>query len=409
MLARLEQRAGPRRPSYEWIAVPEALGRIASRPVTARRAVPPHDVSVMDGYALRLRATEGRALPLRARKVIGRSLPGGTSAHLPRVGFTTAVEVRTGATVPPGTNVVVRSEHARRTGALVRPHEAVFPGQNIARKGEDFRAGSRILEAGTRLRPWHVAALLANGVARLRVVRMWTVGILATGGEVVPGRHARPGRDVIDTTKPLLIGLLSELGIRAVDLGIVPDEDVTIARAVSNGIGRCDVVITVGGSSVGERDRVRPAINSLRGAGWVARGIPLRPGSTSSIALVRRRPVFVLAGPPVAALAGFATLVEPYLRAGGLVTSPAPPFLRARLTRKIVHPRGVREIARVRLRARRGVWWVSGVERHAGGRLSSLTRADGLVVLDERRGDYAAGEAVRVRLLRDPLRPDAFG
>lgn len=359
--------------------------------------LPPHDQSAMDGFALRLRPTERPATsPPAVRRVVGRSAPGDDYRRRPVVGFDTAVEVLTGANLPAGANAVIRSENSRRSRNRMWVRATVAPGQDVARRGEDFRPGSRIIAAGTRVRPWHLAALVANQVRTIPVLGRPRAGVLATGSEIVPAGSSGHGSAVRDSTKPLLLGLLQELGIAAVDLGRAPDRENALRSGILRGLARCDLVITIGGSSVGVRDRVPSAVGSIPRARWIARHVRLRPGSTTSVAVVGPRPMFVLPGPPVAAFAGFLGLVEPFLRARGFVVGDAPRAISATLERAIVHARGVRELVRVRIRVQNGVRRVFAVERHGAARLSSLTDADGLLVLEERRGAYRAGETVRV-------------
>jgi molybdopterin molybdotransferase len=341
-------------------------------------------------------------------KIIGRSAPGDRRRRLPRLQNDTAVEVLTGAPLPSGANAVLRVEGIRRKGNRIWADRPVRIGRDVARRGEDFRPGETIVDIGVRIRPWHVAALIANDIRKVPVFASLRVGLLTTGTEVVPAtRPARVGA-VRDTTKPLLQGMLAELGLRAVDLGHVPDNESAIRRAVSNGIRRCDLLITVGGSSVGRRDLVPRVLGRSGRTTWIARGVGLRPGSTTAVAAIRDRPVFVLPGPPVAAFSAFQALVEPLLRSRGDTVPPTWPTVTARLNHGIRHSSGIRELLRVRIRRRRGFDRVVSISRHGAARLSSLTGADGLLVLDERRGDYAAGEAVEVFLLRDRTEPRRF-
>ena len=301
--------------------------------------------------------------------------------------------------MPPGTDSVIRLEACRRSGAEIRPLGGVVPGRDIARRGEDFRPGNSMIAAGAPLRPWDLAALVANDIRRVRVLRRLRVALLSSGDELVaPGSSAAPGA-VRDTTKPLLLGLLAELGIPSVDLGLVPDREGAIRRAVRRGLAECEVLVTTGGSSVGERDVVPCAVRRIPGARVIARRIRLRPGSTTGVVVVRRQPIFLLSGPPVAALSGFLAVVEPYLRAvaGSGVRDRATVV--ALLDHKIAHSRGVREMVRVRLVLRRGVRRAIVLERHGASRLSTLTEADGLLILEEGRGSYRKGEPVPVMRL----------
>jgi len=396
-LARLSRTAPRLPPRTEWVAVLSALGRVPSRAVRARRVLPPHDQSTMDGYAVRSRRPvlrEGRRPP--GLRVVGRSTPGDEASRLPHVDGDTAVEILTGAPLPPGADSVLRLEDCRRSGDTIWPRRSPTAGKDVARRGDDFRPGRPIVDAGTPLRPWHLAALLANEVVKVRVVRRLRVGVLSTGNELVAtGRPLRSG-GVRDTTRPLLLALLAELDVPSLDLGLVPDEVAAIRRAVRRGLATCDVLITTGGSSVGKSDLVPAAIQNLGTTRWMAARVRLRPGATTGVAVVGRRPVFLLSGPPVAAFSGFMGLVEPFLRERESCAGRSPPSVSATLATKIAHARGVRELVRVRLKPRKGRLLALAVERHGASRLSSLTGASGLMTLEERRGDYRAGERVRV-------------
>jgi molybdenum cofactor synthesis domain-containing protein len=397
VLVRLERAVGsiPRR--TERLPSAESLGRISARPVRARRFLPPHDRSTMDGFAVRWHPGERRgSTPLRPRQVVGHSAPADEPRAVPAVSVDTAVEILTGGPIPTGAQAVLRAEDCKVSGSHVTLLAPSPPGSNIEGRGEDFRRGSVILPAGGRIRPWHLAALAANRISTVEVFRPPQVAVLSTGSEIDSGRAESRRGTVPDTTKPLLLGLLAELGVPGVDLGVVPDRGRATREAIGKAIRRCDLVITIGGSSASRRDLVPVSINSLPGAHWIARRVRMKPGSTSSVALVRKRPIFLLGGPPVAAYAGFVGLVEPFLRSyGRLGDSPHGPQL-ARLGQRIDHRRGMREIVRVRLRSRKGVHVVTHVERHGASRLSTLTASDAILVLEESRGNYRAGESVQV-------------
>ncbi|MGI0071898.1 MAG: molybdopterin molybdotransferase MoeA [Thermoplasmata archaeon] len=394
-LARLDRATGSRAARSEWVRVADALGRVPVAAVLARRRLPARDQSMMDGYAVRCQPGEARANAATAsRRLVGRSFPGDDGRRLPRVGTATAVEVLTGATMPPGSNAVVRLEACRRRADRIFPRAPVVPGRDIARAGEDFQRGQTVAGAGAPLRPWHLAALVANEVPRVRVVARPRVGVLSTGGEVIPAGHrAGPGR-VRDTTKPLLRGLLEERGAQFVDLGHAPDRSKPIRGAVRAGLERCDVLLTIGGSSVGARDLVPSALAGMARIRWVAGRLKIRPGSATAVAVVRRRPIFVLSGPPVAAFAGFVSVVEPYLERRGWATGRAS--VSATLERGVAHSRPLRELVRVRLERRGGRLWARVGERRGSSRLSSLTESDGLLVLEEGCPDYPAGASVQV-------------
>lgn len=390
---RLLARAAPHpAPGLEEIPIARSLGRIAARPVRARRTLPAVDLALMDGYAIRA----PRGGEPRDRTVVGRSVPGQARSALPRIDATTAVEVVTGSPLPAGADTVLRLEEARRSSGTVRPLETPRPGQHIARRGEDFHSGDLVLAAGARVRPWHIAAGIALAIHQLAVLPTVRVGVLSTGSELVEAGPTPPRGKVSNSTKPLLLASLEERGLEPLDLGTVPDDLAAIEAAIRRGQGRCDVLVTTGGSSVGASDLVRPAIGRIPGARFVFRSVRVRPGSQSAAAIVRGKPVLILSGLPVAALAGMVTVLEPYLAA---TTQPGPrprEQVPARLRTAIPHQPGIRELVRVRLQRREGAWHAEMVDRRGSSRLSSLTASDGFIELREDRAGYRAGCRVRV-------------
>ena len=302
----------------------------------------------------------------------------------------------TGSPLPPGTNSVVRIEDARRRGNRIELRSSVRVGRDIARRGEDFRRGDPIAGRGTRLRPWHLAALVANEIPRVPVRRRHRVALVRTGAEVVRrGRSLRRG-EVRDTTGPLLRAALEELGVVVIDVGPEPDDERTIRRSVARVLEDADVVVTIGGSSVGRRDLVRRAVEGLPHSRVLARRLRLRPGGSTGVAVVGRRPVFLLSGPPVAAYAGFLAVVEPFLARSGGFPAESKPVVLARLGRAVPHVAHSHELLRVRLTRGRAGMTATPLERGGAARLSSLTGADGLAVLEQGHGDYRRGDAVRV-------------
>lgn len=396
-LARAVRLVGAGEPSTENVRVEGALGRISAATVRARANLPPHDQAVMDGIAIRLRPAETRkGTRAASRRLIGRSLPGDHPRKLPRVGYDTAVEIVTGGPLPPGADTVVRSEQTIRRANAVRPSASIPRGRDVAPRGGDFRPGTLIVAKGETVRPWHIAALIANGHRRLRTFARPRVGVLATGDEIASRRNRGRSGTVPDTSRPLLLSMIREGGLVPVDLGHAPDSVGRIRTAVRNGLKTCDLVITIGGSSRGIRDHARAAVDGLPGVRWAADGVRMRPGGTSSIAVIGRRPVFLLGGPPVAAYAGFVGLVEPFLRKRDALPRALRETLPVRLGHHIAHSRGGRELLRVRLVRRGDRGQVAVVEGQSSARLSSLTRADALLILTEDHGDYRAGERVTV-------------
>ena len=236
------------------MSLAEALGRVLAMDVAAVRDQPPFAASAMDGWAVR--AADGPG----ALRIIGESAAGRGFAGA--LGPGEAVRIFTGAAVPAGADAVVIQEDARRDGdRVVIP--AVGEPRHVRPAGQDFRAGDRLLAAGARLDPWRLSLAAAAGLATLRVSRRPRVAILSTGEEVIePGGSPGPFQ-IFNSGSAALCALVDAWGGEALALRPVGDDVAATAGAVED--VACDLIVTVGGASVGDHDLVKPA---WRGWAW---------------------------------------------------------------------------------------------------------------------------------------------
>jgi molybdopterin molybdotransferase len=336
---------------------------------------------------------------------VARVLPGARPDEVADVGRGGSALVLTGSPMPAGTDSVVMVEHCTISGGMVLVSRQVHPVQNVSRRGEDYSRGETMVAAGTVLKPWHIAAVASAGRAVVRVRRRLGVGVLSTGSEIVePGRVVEAGQ-VVNSTKPLLLALARQRGCREVDLGTVPDSVDEIARSVTLALRGCDLVLTTGGSSVGERDLVSEAISGIAGSSLVAHGIRIRPGRPTGVSVIAGKPVFVLSGFPVAAMAGFQAMVEPTISyMTGASDEPAPKVT-GTLTRRVSNESGNRCYVRVRVSRGAAGLDVDPLILTGSGLISTLTKANGILVVDEAVEGYDEGQAVEVLLTGAVLDP----
>ena len=288
------------------VALAEALGRTLARDAAAGWPLPAADHSAMDGYAGR--ATDlGAGAPLR---LAGRAQAGTPFAGTVEPGQ--VVRILTGAELPRGADTVVRQEDVAVEGGTVCVRVAPAPGANVRRRGEDAGAGQVVLEAGARLGPAQIAALAATGHDPVWVYRRPRVHILTTGDELLPASAAAPG-GVVDSAGPMLAAACQAVGARVERTGPVPDEPSQVRAALQAALdGRPDLLLTVGGASVGDRDYVRSALADL---GWRCQveALRLKPGKPGAFGTLGGAGVFALPGNPTAAFAVFHLLVAPAL------------------------------------------------------------------------------------------------
>lgn len=301
----------------ELVAVPvgEALQRVLHAPVVAPLDVPPWDNSAMDGFAVRAaEASAGALLPVSQRIAAGAT---GTA-----LAAGTAARIFTGAPVPPGADAVIMQENTEFADDGVRILYAVGAGENIRARGQDVTTGDEIFAAGRRLRAPDLGVLASVGVGSVTVHRPLRVGILSTGDEIVdPGQPLGPGQ-IYNSNRYLLRGLVTALGQHPIDIGIVGDDEAATADAMAAAVARCDVVLTTGGVSVGEKDFVRDQL--ARHGELRLWKLAIKPGKPLAYGRLDGVPLFGLPGNPAAVFVTFALIVRPYLLRMQAATEVAP-------------------------------------------------------------------------------------
>jgi len=295
-----------------------ALGRVLAADVTAARDQPPFAASAMDGWAVRAADTPGRLT------IVGESAAG--RAYAGRLGPGQAVRIFTGAPVPAGADAVVIQEDARREDEAVSVPKVSDP-RHIRPAGLDFRAGQRLLSAGARLDPWRLALAAAAGRASLSVYARPRVAILATGEEIAaPGASVGPDQ-IYDSGTTTLAALVRSWGGEALALPRVGDDAAAIAAAVRG--AACDLLVTLGGASVGDHDLVKPALETL-GLAFEVESVAVRPGKPTWFGVLGDgRPVLGLPGNPASAMVCAELFLRPLMSAlqGA---DPALPVIAAR-------------------------------------------------------------------------------
>ncbi|MEM3045573.1 MAG: molybdopterin molybdotransferase MoeA [Candidatus Bathyarchaeia archaeon] len=396
----LSQAYSPAELGAETVALEEALGRVLAADLAAPVDLPAFDRSAMDGYAVVAEDTFGasQANPV-VLKLVGQVTMGVPPEFTVRRGE--AAETTTGAPMPQGADAVLMLEYARRlSDTEVEAQAAVTPGENVSRRGEDVAKGEAVLKRGTRLKPWDLALIAALGLTHIAVARKPKVALLSTGSELTePGVPPRRG-EVIDVNRLLLSGLVRELGGETVNLGIAEDSLSTLAARMKEGLERADLVLVTGGTSVGRTDLVPEAINSLGKPGMLLHGLSLRPGRPTGVALVNGKPVVSLPGFPVSAAVAFQAVVEPLLlRMLGAKPEPQPTVI-ARMTRRVPSAAGSRTVVRVVVKKTEEGYVAEPLRAAGSGILSSLVRANGLLIVPEEKEGVERDELVEVRLLR---------
>lgn len=303
--ARAAMLAGVTRLPSEHAALDAALGRVLADCVVAGRDQPPFAVSAMDGYALRSADAPG-ALHVAGESAAGRGFDGRCESGM-------AIRISTGAAVPDGVDTVVIQEDVRRDGDTVTV-PAVKPAKNIRPRGGDFSAGTVLLQAGHRLDGIAVSLAAATGAADLAVVRMPRVAILSSGDELAAPGEVPGDYQIFDSATYGIAGLVRSWGGDAQRLAVAKDDPAAIARAAERGLHDSDLLVVIGGASVGDHDHARPALTRL-GLELAVEKIAVRPGKPTWFGRTPQGPVLGLPGNPASALACAVLFLRPLLEA----------------------------------------------------------------------------------------------
>jgi len=375
-----------------------ALGRFLAAAVPAREDSPAFDNSAMDGYAVRAGELLGAspAHPV-ALALHGESRAGGPElASLPPGA---AMRIFTGARMPPGADAVVMQEDVRAEGGEVEFRRSPARGEQVRLRASDVAAGAVLLPARSLLGPGEVGLLAAQGLSTVTVHRRPRVAILGTGDELRDLHEpARPG-SIVNSNAYALAAQVQQAGGEPVVLPNVGDELEATVRALEGALD-CDLVLTCGGVSVGAYDLVKQAFArvGVEADFWK---VNIKPGKPLTFGRRGKTPVVGLPGNPVSAMVTFEVLVRPGLRA--LLGDPRPYRRRmpAVLAVEHRHETGRVELARATVAMRDGALLATPLALQGSGSLPSMVGVDALLVLDEKREAFRAGEVVPAFLLRD--------
>ena len=363
--------------SNEWVPLFYARGRVLSAPVVSSVAVPPADNSAMDGYALRLDDLHLDIIPVSQRIAAGQA-PTTLQAH-------TCARVFTGAEVPSNAQLVVIQEDVELVAGGIRILASALAqgqklGQFIRLKGQDVATGEAVCNTGTRLEARHLGVLASIGIEQVNVYQRLKVAIASTGSELVnPGQALKVGQ-IYNSNRFLLAGLVDQLGMELVDLGIITDQRSITEEALALAADQADIIITSGGVSEGEEDHVKAAVATLGQLDvWK---LAIKPGKPLAFGRVKQTPFFGLPGNPASVLVTFMVMARPFLLALQGCTTTQGLSLNARLLNPPQRPSIRQEYLRVRLveSTQSGIV-LEAMTNQNSGVLTTAMKGDGLAVV----------------------------
>ncbi len=400
-LERLLQRLSP--VETEAVSLEGAVGRVLAEPAVASTDLPPFANAAMDGYAVRAGDVAGAGpdhpVTLKVVADVGAGLE-----DLPPIGAGEAARIMTGAPLPPGADAVVPVEDTSTPEAMagtsapseVRVLRAVRSGDYVRPAGLDVRRGETVLAPGRRLRPADVGMLAAVGVSRPRVYRRPRVAILSTGDELVEVHEPlRPGK-IRDSNSYALLAACRQAGAEAVRLGVAPDLEEAVEAKLEEAAMGADLLLSSAGVSMGARDYVRLVLERRGELGFWR--VNIRPGKPLAFGRYQDLPFLGLPGNPVSALVTFEVFVRPVLaRLAGLARVERL-VVRARLEEPVKSD-GRESYLRAHLEWREGEYLARLAGSQDSSVLSSLVKANALVVIPAGVRSVEAGEAVEAWLL----------
>jgi molybdopterin molybdotransferase len=377
----------------ERVALRTALQRILAEEIISPLNVPAHTNSAMDGYAF-----IGSDLPAgtaRSYQVIGSAYAGKPFAGKCRAGE--CVRIMTGAPLPAGCDTVVMQEQVTPEGAeLVRISAGHRPGQNVRQAGEDIAAGSLVLECGRRLTPADLGVIASLGIGEVTVRRRARVAFFSTGDELRGIGEPLQEGELYDSNRYTLFGMLKRLDVELFDLGVVADSAEALREAFATAAALADVVITSGGVSVGEADYTKAVLAELGEMNFWK--IAMKPGRPLTHGKLGKASFFGLPGNPVAVMVTFYQFVLPALHQLSTGSAYTPLIVAAVCREAIRKRRGRYEFVRGVMSADgEGNFSVATTGQQGSGMLTSMSRANCFILLDEECSGINAGDRVKVQ------------
>lgn len=402
-VARLEdacqrlQRAFPTNPlEKERVPLLQAQHCFLAEDIVALEDVPAFNRSTVDGYAVKAADTFGAGETLPSLlQVVGTVQMGRKTELTLQKGQ--AVVIPTGGMLPEGADGVVMVEYTEQFDAeTVAIYKAVSPGENLIARGDDLRLNSLVLSRGTLLTPKHIAMLAACGISQVFVYRPLRFAIISTGDEIIEiDQRPQPGQ-IRDINSYGLASVIAQWGGQVMMRTIVNDDDSALKSAMLEGLEQADVLLTSGGSSVGERDYTYQLMQELCGEHILIKGIAIKPGKPTIVGKAKEKPVIGLPGHPSAALLVFHVLMGNLMRHWGLQLEEIK--IPAKLASNLPSAPGKTTFQMVQLQQETNGFVAVPVFGKSG-MIHLLGQTDGYVILEDYQEGLNQGQQVLVHML----------
>ncbi|MEM0233283.1 MAG: molybdopterin molybdotransferase MoeA [Candidatus Nezhaarchaeales archaeon] len=379
----------------EDVRVSDAYNRILAEDVISRIDLPPYDIAHFDGYAIRssdvLHASPKNPIKLKIKSKVFPS-----TSEVAYVGEGEAVYVATGSFMPLGADGVLPVEAAIVKGNYVEVKHAIKPGDHVIKAGSDVKRGDLVLRRGHRLRGQDLAILTLMGLTKVRVASRPRVCTISVGDELIDHcEEPKPGR--VPCSHALMISsfVLRDGGL-PIHFKVVPDDVSAIIETVTKAVNCCDLVITIGGASKGERDLVHEAMSRIEGASILFHGVMARPGRQTGLAIIEKRPLVMLPGLPHSTIVGYQLIARRVMfKLMGLEVMDHPIKARMACDLELPPPKGFKRIIFIKLEEREDyhlAWPLIG----ESALLSIAVKADGYAIFNEGLDHIKEGSIINV-------------
>ncbi|HIE14085.1 TPA: molybdopterin molybdotransferase MoeA [Candidatus Bathyarchaeota archaeon] len=373
----------------EVIPIEDASYRVLAEDIISDRDVPPFDRAAMDGYAVKAEDTYGASdFEPKILKLMGVLHAGEFSHTFIKEGE--CIRIATGGPIPPGANAVVMVEYTKEENNKVLVFRAVYPGANIARRGEDIKKGEVVLHAGEVLTPAKIGVLVALGRRNVQVYDKPKVAVISTGTEICEvGGELKEGQ-VYDVNSYTLTSILQCNGVEVTRSPIIPDSFKELKSAIEHFLDH-DLIVFSGGSSVGEHDLLVKVIEDM--GEMLFHGVQIKPGKPTLFGLVKGKPIFGMPGYPASCLSNAYIFLVPVVRRMARLPPKVPRIIKAKIAKRVVSASGREQFLPVRISEGKAF----PVFKKSGD-ITSIAKADGYIILPLNLDVIEEGEEVQVTL-----------
>ncbi|MDX9714189.1 MAG: molybdopterin molybdotransferase MoeA [Dissulfurispiraceae bacterium] len=398
-LARVFDALSTKYPEKEISGLEAAYDRVLAQDIISKEDLPGFDRSTVDGYAVASSDTFGAKETMPAYLQMSHEVFMGDEPDF-TLAKGAAAKIPTGGMLPKGADAVVMLEHVQdAAGGLIEVLRSVSLYENVIRRGDDITASSLVLDKGRRLKPQDVGALAGIGITEVEVFKQPVVSIISTGDEIVPASESLKPGQIRDINSYTLSGLIRRHGGMPKRMGIFKDDYNTIRNAMASALAESDMVLLTGGTSAGTKDMTSEIINDIGSPGVLFHGVSIKPGKPMIGAVVNNTAVFGLPGHPAATVVCFNIFIKPVLRriCGMLDNTVESGTVRAVMSKSIASAAGREDHIRVSLELKGGVLYAAPVLGKSG-LITTLVKADGIVIIPGPKLGLQAGEETIVRM-----------